>query len=161
MDAERQPEERAAAPTVDVHRPDAAIVDRERDGDARRAGRDGSERDRPVDAVRAVRREQQVDEDGERGTHVAIVLRIRTKYQTAPSDAERKLRAVSEATAREACLRALTETVEGRSPLIEPAQHGIGAAELVEIATAVRLELRSTVHVAWSDGAIRYVTPRV
>ena len=66
---------------------------------------------------------------------------------------------MSEATAREACLRALAEIAGGRSALIEPAQHGIGAAELVEIATAVRLEHRSTVHVAWSDGAVRYVAP--
>lgn len=78
----------------------------------------------------------------------------------APSDPWRRLRAMSEATAREACVRALAEAGDGRSALIEPAQHGIGAAELVEIATAVRLELRSAVHVAWSDGAIRYVTAR-
>ena len=66
-------------------------------------------------------------------------------------------RAVSEVSAKQACLRALAELCDGRSALIEPAQHGIGAAELVEIATAVRLELRSAVHVAWSDGAVRYV----
>lgn len=64
---------------------------------------------------------------------------------------------MSKATARDACLRALAELAGGRSPLIEPAQHGIGAAELVEIATAVRVEHRSSVHVAWSDGAVRYI----
>jgi hypothetical protein len=64
---------------------------------------------------------------------------------------------VSEGTAREACRRALAELRAGRSPLIEPAQHEIGAAELVEIATSVRLEYRSPVRVAWSDGAVRYV----
>jgi ribosomal protein S12 methylthiotransferase accessory factor YcaO len=64
---------------------------------------------------------------------------------------------MSQLTAKEACLRALSELCNGRSPLIEPAQHDIGAAELVEIATAVRLELRSAVRVAWSDGAVRYV----
>jgi len=66
---------------------------------------------------------------------------------------------MSEASAREACLRALAEAAGGRSPLIEPAQHDIGPAELVEIATAVRLESSSTVRVAWSDGAVRYVAP--
>jgi hypothetical protein len=68
--------------------------------------------------------------------------------------------AVSEGTAREACRVALAELRGGRSPLIEPAQHEIGAAELVEIATAVRLECSATVHIAWSDGAVRYVERR-
>lgn len=62
-------------------------------------------------------------------------------------------------TAIEACRRALAELCGGRSPLIEPAQHEIGAAELVEIATAVRLESRASVRVAWSDGAVRFVAP--
>ena len=67
--------------------------------------------------------------------------------------------AVSESTAREACFEALAHLRAGRSPLIEPAVHGIAAAELVEIARAVRLEARSSVHVAWSDGAVLYVAP--
>ena len=66
---------------------------------------------------------------------------------------------MSEATAREACEQALRELRRGRSGLIEPAHHGIGAAQLIEIATAVRLEVRAAVRVAWSDGAIRYVSP--
>jgi hypothetical protein len=60
--------------------------------------------------------------------------------------------------AREACVEALAKLSRGRSPLIEPAQHGIAAAQLVEIARAVRLEARSAVRVAWSDGAVRYVS---
>jgi hypothetical protein len=66
-------------------------------------------------------------------------------------------RAVSEMSAREACRCALEQLRAGRSPLIEPAQHEIDAAELVEIARAVRLELSPAVHVAWCDGAVRYV----
>jgi hypothetical protein len=66
---------------------------------------------------------------------------------------------MSTLTAREACRLALASLRGGRSPLIEPAEHGIGADELVEIATAVRLEHRSPVRVAWSDGAVRYVAP--
>jgi hypothetical protein len=67
---------------------------------------------------------------------------------------------MSTVTAREACQFALSSLRGGRSPLIEPAQHDIGAAELIEIATAVRLEHRAPVRVAWSDGAVRYVAPR-
>lgn len=62
-------------------------------------------------------------------------------------------------TARDACQLALSSLRGGRSPLIEPAQHDIGAAELVEIATAVRREVNATVRVAWCDGAVRYVAP--
>lgn len=68
--------------------------------------------------------------------------------------------AMSKLTATEACRTAIASLRAGRSPLIEPAQHGIGAAELVEIATTVRLELHSPLRVAWCDGAIRYVAPQ-
>ncbi|HEV2593509.1 MAG TPA: hypothetical protein VGU02_16620 [Gaiellaceae bacterium] len=66
---------------------------------------------------------------------------------------------MSNLTAREACQAAIASVRAGRSPLIEPGEHGIAAAELVEIATAVRLELRSPLRVAWCDGAVRYVAP--
>ena len=66
---------------------------------------------------------------------------------------------MSEASARDACIEALHGLRGGRSPRIEPAPHEIGAAELVEIATAVRTETCAPVRVAWSDGAVRYVAP--
>jgi hypothetical protein len=67
---------------------------------------------------------------------------------------------MSEASAWDACVEALGQLHSGRSPLIEPAKHEIGAAELVEIARSVRLEAHSPVRVAWSDGAVRYVVNR-
>lgn len=78
---------------------------------------------------------------------------------TRTSGARRKLPVMSKLTAREACQTAIASLRAGRSPLIEPAQHDIDAAELVEIATTVRLELRSPLRVAWCDGAVRYVLP--